>query len=175
MFSSSPRADHEYPVQFRPIEFKIMSSHSVPIPSPSPPSSLSLDSLLLNLGDINIFFQMQYFIYFGCAGSLLLCRLSLVVPSRGYFLAVSHCSGFSCCGAQALGYIGFNGCGTWAQQASALVAHGLSCPEACRVLLDQGLFDPCLLHWQADSLPLNHQGSLNINILYCILYMVITE
>ena len=108
----------------------------------------------------------------------MLCRLSLVAPSGGYSLVVFHCCGFSCRGAQALGYIGFNSCGTWAQQASVVVAHGLSCPEACGILLDQGLldqglFDPCLLHWQADSLPMNHQGSLDINILYCILHMVI--
>ena len=38
----------------------------------------------------------------------------------------SHCSGLSC-GTQALG-----------MQASVVVEHGLSCPKACRILLDQG-------------------------------------
>ena len=33
-----------------------------------------------------------------------------------------------------------------------------SCSVACGILLDQGS-NPCLLHWQADSLPLSHQGS----------------
>ena len=61
--------------------------------------------------------------------------------------------------------------------ASVVVAHGLSscrsralehrfsscgvrayCPEACRIVPDQGL-NLCLLHWQADPLLLNHQGS----------------
>ena len=49
--------------------------------------------------------------------------------------------------------------------AAAVAAHGLSivphrfsCSVACGILLDQVL-NPCLLHWQADSLPLNHQGS----------------
>ena len=37
------------------------------------------------------------------------------------------------------------------------VAHELSCSAACAILLDQGS-NLCLLHWQADSLPLNHQG-----------------
>ena len=37
--------------------------------------------------------------------------------------------------------------------------HGLSFPSTCGILLDQGL-NPRLLHWQADSLPLSHQGSL---------------
>ena len=39
-----------------------------------------------------------------------------------------------------------------------VVAHRLSCSVACGVLPDQGL-NPCLLHWQADSSPLNHHGS----------------
>ena len=39
--------------------------------------------------------------------------------------------------------------GAW-RAGSVVVAHGLSCPEACRVFLDQGL-NLCLLHRQADS------------------------
>ena len=35
----------------------------------------------------------------------------------------------------------------------------LSCSTACGIFPDQGL-NLCLLHWQADSLPLSHQGSL---------------
>ena len=37
--------------------------------------------------------------------------------------------------------------------------HRLSCSEACGIFPDQGL-NPRLLHWQVDSLPLSHQGSL---------------
>ena len=37
-------------------------------------------------------------------------------------------------------------------------APGLSCSETCGVFPDQGS-DPCLLHWQAETLPLSHQGS----------------
>ena len=40
---------------------------------------------------------------------------------------VSHCSGFSCCGTQALGI-----------QASVVVAHGLSCSVAYGIFPDQG-------------------------------------
>ena len=36
-----------------------------------------------------------------------------------------------------------------------VVAHGLSCSWACGIFLDQGS-NPCLLHWQMDSLPLSH-------------------
>ena len=32
----------------------------------------------------------------------------------------------------------------------------LSCSAACGIFLNQGS-NPCLLHWQADSLPLSHQ------------------
>ena len=55
----------------------------------------------------------------------------------------TSCSGFSCCGAQALG-----------SQASAVVAQGLSCSVGCGIFLDQGS-NP----WQADSYPVHHQGS----------------
>ena len=41
---------------------------------------------------------------------------------------------------------------------SVVVAYGLSCSAACGIFLDQGS-NPCLLHWQMDSLPLSHQGS----------------
>ena len=56
--------------------------------------------------------------------------------------------------------------GTWAQQLwlpdSRAQAQelwcSLSCSAACGVFPDQGL-NLCLLHWQADALPLSHQGS----------------
>ena len=38
------------------------------------------------------------------------------------------------------------------------MAHGPSCSVACGIFPDQGS-NPCLLHWQADSQPLCHQGS----------------
>ena len=55
---------------------------------------------------------------FGCAGSSLLAGFSPVVGSRGHYLAVvhgSHCSGFFCCGARALGCAGLGNCSTWVQ------------------------------------------------------------
>ena len=51
----------------------------------------------------------------------------------------SHCDGFSCCGAQALG-----------TQASAVAMHGLSRSKARGIFPDQGQ-NPCLLHQQAGS------------------------
>ena len=41
---------------------------------------------------------------------------------------------------------------------STVVAHGLSCSVVCGVFPDQRS-NPCLLHWQVDSLLLSHQGS----------------
>ena len=41
-----------------------------------------------------------------------------------------------------------------------VVMHGLSRSMACGIFPDQGL-NPCLLHWEADSSPLSHQGSPN--------------
>ena len=41
---------------------------------------------------------------------------------------------------------------------SVVVAYGPSRSVACGILPDQGS-NPCPLHWQADSLPLRHQGS----------------
>ena len=41
---------------------------------------------------------------------------------------------------------------------SLVVAHGLSCSVACGIFPGQGS-NLCLLHWQADSLPLSYWGS----------------
>ena len=63
-------------------------------------------------------------------------------------MQASHCGGFSCCRAWALG--------AWT---SVVVAHGLSCSAVCGIFPDQGS-NPCSLYWQVDSQPLRHQGSL---------------
>ena len=65
----------------------------------------------------------------------MLCRLSLVVVSRG----------FSCGRAQVLGV-----------SASVVVAHGPGCSMACGMFPDQGL-NLCPLHWQVNSYPLYYQ------------------
>ena len=50
----------------------------------------------------------------------------------------SHRTGSSCCGSRAL------------SAGSVVVAHELSCSEACGIFPDQG-FNPSLLHWSVDS------------------------
>ena len=108
---------------------------------------------------------MVLFIIFVCAGSSLLCRL---LSSCGVW--ASHCSGFSWCGAQVLGRLGFSLATHGLRSGNSLAlerrlsscAHGLSCSGACGIFSDQGS-NPCLLYWQADSLPLSHEGSLHLN------------
>ena len=74
------------------------------------------------------------------------CGLSLVATSwvRGTTLPwgvqVSHCSGFSCCRAQALGCVGFIRC----------EVHRLSCPMPCG-MFSEHRSNLCPLHFQADS------------------------
>ena len=70
---------------------------------------------------------------------MLLEDFSLAAVSRGY--SSLQCTGFSCCGAQALG-----------PGALVVVAHGLCCHTARGIIPDQGL-NPCPLHLQA---MLNH-------------------
>ena len=41
---------------------------------------------------------------------------------------------------------------------AVVVAHRLSCSMTCGIFPNQGS-NPCLLHWQMDSLPLSQQGS----------------
>ena len=55
--------------------------------------------------------------------------------------------------------------------------HGLySGPEACGLFWDQGR-NPCLLHWQPDSLSLSHRGSLLIFIFsfYLLSHLWLTQ
>ena len=102
----------------------------------------SLHVLLLQL----IFF----FPFIGCAGSLWLCGLLSGCGTRA-----SHCDGFSYCRAWALGaQASVLGAPRLWSTGSGAVAHRHSCSKAGGIFLDQGL--NC---WQADSLPLSHQGS----------------
>ena len=69
------------------------------------------------------------------------------------------CSGSSCWGAWARGCTGFSSCCSRAlEHRLNSYGAGLSCSEACGVFSNQG-WNQCLLHWQADSLPLSHQES----------------
>ena len=103
-----------------------------------------------------------YLFIWGCAGSSLLCGLFSCCSERGLLSScgarTSDCSGFSCCRALAVGHEGFSSFRPQAlSTGSVVVVLGLSCSPARGIFPDQGL-NLCLLHWQADSLPLSHQG-----------------
>ena len=80
--------------------------------------------------------------FFGCTGSSLLYRISLVAVSRGSSLVV-FCRPLIT-GASLVAQHGLWGTG------SVVVTQELGCPTACGMFLDQGS-NPCPLHWQVDS------------------------
>ena len=46
---------------------------------------------------------------------------------------------------------------------SIIVVYLQSCFSTCGIFPDQGM-NPCLLHWQMDSLPMSHQGKPVLNL-----------
>ena len=101
---------------------------------------------------------------FACTRSSLLRGFSLAVASGGCSLAAALPAAASLAvehqfqdhGLQQFLHVG-----------SAVVAHGLSCSEACGIFPHQRS-NLCLLLRQPDSLPLSHQGSPALQI-YCYL------
>ena len=92
---------------------------------------------------ILLIFLNLFIFYFWLHWVFVAVRGLSLVAARGATLRcgarASRCSGFSCCGARALGM--------WA---SVVVAHRLSCSVACGIFPDQGSH-PCPLRWQVDS------------------------
>ena len=108
-------------------------------------------------------------------------KLSLVVASgvtlQLWHTGPSHCGGFSYCRAQASAVAAH----TLQRAGSLTVAPRLSCSKTCGIFPEQG-WNPCPLHWQVDSSPL--QGSLRLALLSqynacgthpdcCVLYSVL--
>ena len=83
----------------------------------------------------------------------------VLIPVRGLSLAVASggCSLWQCTGVSLEWFLLLRSTNPRAR-ASVGVVHGLSCPVACGIFLDQGL-NPCPLHGHADSDPLYYQGS----------------
>ena len=82
------------------------------------------------------------------------CGLSLVV-ARGLLIAVASPMEHGLWGVWASVFVAPR-----LQSAdSVVVAYGLSCSAICGIFLDKGS-NPCPLHWQGDSYPMCHQGSL---------------
>ena len=112
-----------------------------------------------------------------CAQAFSSCskwRLLLQLQQAGAILHcgmwASHFGSFSCCRARALGvqasvaqHTGTAAAAPGLQNvASEVVAHGLSYSPARGIFLEQG-WNLCLLHWQMNSYPLGHQGSLQFS------------
>ena len=100
-------------------------------------------------------------IYFWLCWVVLLCKTSCsewgLLSNCGS--RASYGGGFLHCRALALEHVGFSSCSS-----QALEHRFNSCGTRAQLLTACGLFphqgsNPCLLHWQADSLPLSHQRS----------------
>ena len=70
-------------------------------------------------------------------------RFSIIAASEGYSL-VAVCRLLLAAGSPVVEH---RLEGSWA---SVILAHGVSCSQACGIFLDQGL-NSCPLHWQVDS------------------------
>ena len=122
---------------------------------------------------------LNFIIYFLlCWVFLAALGFSLVVQNgySSHIAWASHCSGFSCCRAWALSSWASAVAAPRLQSTGSVVAtHGLSCSTACGTFSDQEL-NPCVLHWQTDSLPLSHQRRpvdfLTSMIWLCLTYKI---
>ena len=118
------------------------------------------------------FLFIQLFIYLANLGLHWRVGCSLVAVSRDYFLLEVHKflsavaslllqrTGSSMFGHQQLWHVGSAVVAPGFQRTGSVVVHRLCCPAACGIFPDQGS-NLCLLHWQADFLPLDHLGSLD--------------
>ena len=105
-------------------------------------------------------FHFHLFIYILlCCVFIAMLGLSFVVASGSYSLAVVCRLLIAVASLVSPGSVG-----------SVLVAHGPKCPEACGIFLERGS-NLCPLHRQADSSPLDHQGSSPYQFLKWILFL----
>ena len=131
---------------------------------------------------------LSYSIYLflvGWAGSSLLQGALPRCSEQGLLSScpawAAHCGGISSCGPRALGaqarrlwHVGSAAVTTRLSSAGWVVVVGHSCSTACGSFRDQE-FNPCLLRWHIDSLPLSHKGSPIIFIWWPLLHNNIWE
>ena len=106
----------------------------------------------------NLFILFIYYLFLAVLGLRFVRGLSPVAASGGH--SSSRCgdrSSSRCAGPSLSRPLLLRGTGS-RRAGSAAVAHGPSRSAACGIFPDQGS-NPCLLHKQADSQPLRHQGS----------------
>ena len=126
---------------------------SLPLPTILPPDNYMLILKVCESVSDNLSLRNNL-IYLWFASSLL-CGLFPICGTQA-----SHCGGVSRWGAQALECVGSVAAALLecTGSISIVVAHRLSCSAAWGIFPGQGS-NSCLLHWQADSSPLGHQGS----------------
>ena len=116
-----------------------------------------------------VFFYNCMYLFWGLCWVFVAARAFLWMWRAGVLCSwgarASHCGGFPRSGAQGPGRVGLR----WLQRAGFAVAapglrsagsvvmHRLSCSTACGVSPNWGLRSQCVLHWQADSCPLDHE------------------
>ena len=129
------------------------------------------------LRDDDMYFKnFCLFIYLSLAVLGLHCHMWAFSSCSGWEILsgcgawASHCRGFSRCRARAPGHTGISSFSTQAQQfqllgsraqAQQLRHSSLAALQHVGSSRNQGS-NPCILHWQMDSLPLGHQGSPNL-------------
>ena len=107
-----------------------------------------------------------------CYSGFALVTASRVYSSCGVW--ASHYSGFSCYWAWALGCTSFSSCSSWAleHRLNSVWCSRFNCFVACGIFPNQGS-NPCFLQWQAEFLPLNHQGSLPLYFIIELTYFFV--
>ena len=119
-----------------------------------------LEFIYLFLEFLYFYLFIYLFTYFWLCWVFVSVRgLSLVAASGGH--SSLWCAGLSLSRPLLLRSTGSRRSG------SVVVAHGPSCSTACGILPEQG-WNPCPLHWQADSQPLCHQRSPGIYFFDCV-------
>ena len=116
----------------------------------------------MNVKQFNLVFKkiiiIIYVLILGLTGFLSLHRLSSSCGECGVLsrcgVRASHCDGFSCCTAWTQEHLSLSSCGSWAPE-RRLSSCGLVAPRHVGSSRIRARWNPCLLHWQADSLPLS--------------------
>ena len=138
-------------------------------PHPTSPTAPELDPEYGWSCRVFVFFEAFLVIYFWWHWVFIAaCRLSLAAVSgatvySGAWAWPSPCGGFSCGRAWAPGHAGSVVVLLGLQSTcSVLAVHRLSCSVAYGISSNQGS-NPRPLHWQVDSLPLDHEGRLELD------------
>ena len=131
--------------------------------SPGPSYRLPSFTSQMILFDFLFFLIYKKLFISGSAGSSLLLGLFSTCSEWGYSLVAVH--------GLLIALTSFFEEHRLQSTGSIDVVERLSCSKACGIFLDEG-WNPCLLHWQADTLPLSHQENSqfhSFNTIYSVI------